>query len=93
MLGGGIYRGHEGVVQWWVDWRREWTDYEIEVVRLEDVGDRVFTAERSQAKGKRSGASVNFETYSVWTLRDGRIVRWQGYESETEALEAAGLSE
>jgi hypothetical protein len=30
MLGGGIYHGHEGVLQWIVDWRREWTDYVME---------------------------------------------------------------
>lgn len=33
-LGGGTYRGHEGVLQWWVDWRAEWIDYE----RAEPLG-------------------------------------------------------
>jgi hypothetical protein len=32
----------------------------------------------------------------VWQVsewRDGRVVRWQMYEAEEQALEAAGLSE
>jgi hypothetical protein len=33
------------------------------------------------------------ETYSLWTLRDGNLVRWEGFASEAEALEAAGMSE
>jgi ketosteroid isomerase-like protein len=93
MLGGGTYRGHEGVLEWFVDWRREWTKYEAEVIRFEDLGDRVFTVERNRATGKRSGIAVDMETFSVWTLRDGKVVRWEGYASENEALEAAGLSE
>jgi hypothetical protein len=29
----------------------------------------------------------------VWTLQDGRLVRWLGFTDRDEALEAAGLSE
>ena len=93
MLGGGTYHGHEGVLQWFVDWRQEWTEYEFEIVRFQDLGDRVLTVERNRATGKRSGIPVDMETFSLWTLRNGKVARWQGYVSETEALEAAGLTE
>ena len=93
MPGGGTYRGHEGVLQWVVDWRREWIDYELELERVEELGDRVMTVERSRAKGKRSGVDVDMRTYSLWSLRDGKVVRWQGFPSEDAALGAAGLSE
>ncbi len=91
--GFGTYHGHEGVVQHLVDWRQAWTDYEMEIERVEDLGDQVMTIERNRAKGKRSGVGVDMRTYSLWKLRDGKVVRWQGYASEDEALEAAGLSE
>ncbi len=93
MLDGRTYHGHRGVLQWVVDWRAAWTDYELEVERLEDLGDQVLTIERNRATGKRSGVGVDMQTFSVWTLRDGKVVRWQGYASEEEALEAVGLSE
>jgi ketosteroid isomerase-like protein len=44
---------------------------------------------RVRAIGKRSGAEVDMKTFSLWTLRDGKLVRWQGYPSEEEAHEAA----
>ena len=91
MPDGKTYHGHEGVLQWVVDWRQEWTDYELDVLRVHDLGDRVVTVERNRATGKRSGVGVDMQTVSLWTLRDGKIVRWQGYASEAEALEAAGL--
>jgi ketosteroid isomerase-like protein len=93
MLGGGIYRGHEGVLQWFVDWRREWTDYVMEVESYEDLGDQVLTIERNRATGKRSGVAVDMRTTSLWTLRDGKVTRWEGFPSEEEARKAAGLSE
>jgi ketosteroid isomerase-like protein len=93
MLGGGTYHGHEGVLQWVVEWRREWTDYELDVERFEDLGDQVLTFERNRAIGKRSGVEVDMQTVSLWTLRDGKVARWQGFASEAEALEAAGLSD
>jgi ketosteroid isomerase-like protein len=89
--GGGVYRGHEGVLQWWVDWRAEWIDYELELELLEPVGDHVLSVERSRATGKRSGVRVDLESSSLWTLRDGKVIRWEGYASEADARRAAGL--
>jgi uncharacterized protein len=93
MPGGKTYRGHEGVLEWVVDWRQEWTDYELEIERIDDLGDQVLSVERNRATGKRSGVAVDMETYSLWTLRDGKLIRWEGFASEAEALEAAGLRE
>lgn len=84
------YHGHAGVLQWVVDWRAEWGDYELEVVKTEDLGDQVLTVERNRATGKRSGVEVDMETYSLWTFREGKVVRWQGFASEEEARAAAG---
>ena len=93
MLGGGIYHGHDGVLQWFVDWRREWSDYVMEVENYEDLGDQVLTIERNRATGKRSGVAVDMRTTSLWTLRDGKVIRWEGFPGEEEARKAAGLSE
>ncbi|MFN2616721.1 MAG: nuclear transport factor 2 family protein [Thermoleophilaceae bacterium] len=88
---GGQWRGHEGVIRWFTDFRREWTDYEMTLDRLEDLGERVLTVESHRATGKRSGVSLDIRTASIWTVRDGKVVRWQGFRHEHEALEAAGL--
>ena len=90
---GKTYHGHEGVLQWVVDWRQEWTDYELEVLRFHDLGDRVLTVERNRAIGKRSGVGVDMQTVSLWTLREGKVARWEGFATEEEALEAARMRE
>ena len=93
MPGGRTYHGHEGVLQWVVDWRAEWADYELEIERVEDLGDQVMTAERNKATGKRSGVEVDMRTFSLWSFRDGKVIRWQGFPTEEAALETAGLAE
>lgn len=63
---------------------------ESEIERIEDLGERVLTVERSRATGKRSRVGVDMRTASLWTLRDGKVIRCQGYASDANAFEAAG---
>jgi ketosteroid isomerase-like protein len=74
MPDGRTYHGHEGVLQWVVDWGQEWTDYELDVLRYRDLGDRVVTVERNRATGKRSGVVVDAsqrQGRSLAGIRDG----------------------
>jgi hypothetical protein len=36
---------------------------------------------------------TSWDIWQVWTVRDGKAIRGQGFTSEDKALEAAGLSE
>lgn len=83
------YHGHQGVLRWFTDWRAEWIDYELDLQRVEPLADRVLTVERNRATGKQSGVQVDMESFSLWTLRAGKVVRWQGYASEDEVRRAA----
>jgi ketosteroid isomerase-like protein len=88
-----VQRGPEG-------WRRvnemfwgEFDDPHIETHEMIDAGDQVFTSFTLSGRGKHSGVETTWEAFSVWTVRDGRVVRWLGFTDRAEALEAAGLSE
>lgn len=58
-----------------------------------DAGDQVVFIFRMTAKGRGSGVEVKRRDGMVWTLRDGQVIRTDYYNSEAQALEAAGLSE
>jgi hypothetical protein len=45
------------------------------------------------ARGKTSGVEVDMRHWHVWTLRDGKAVRWRVLSTRAEALEAVGMSE
>jgi len=48
---------------------------------------------RHTARGKQSGVPIEHENGDLFTLRDGKIVRYEAYWNRADALEAAGLSE
>jgi ketosteroid isomerase-like protein len=60
---------------------------------LMDGGDAVVAHQRSDVRGRASGAEVELDYWVVVTFQDGRIVREAWFEDRAEALEAAGLSE
>lgn len=58
-----------------------------------DAGDRVVVLQREYQRGKGSGIELVIDTATIVDLRDGRVVRLQGYVNPAEALEAVGLSQ
>ena len=69
-----------------------WDEHRIEPQEFIDAGDRVVVLQREYQRSK-SGVELVIDTATIFDLRDGRIVRMQGYMNPAEALEAAGLSE
>jgi len=69
-----------------------WDEHRIEPQEFIDAGDRVVVFQREYQRSK-GGAELVIDTASILDLRDGRIVRMQGYMNPAEAVEAAGLSE
>jgi hypothetical protein len=90
---GGSYRGHDGTREWWNDLLGVFPDFRIEVVWVRDAGDLTVSELRNSAHGEGSAAPLEEFVWQVSEWRDGLVVGWQMYETEQEALEAAGLRE
>ena len=88
---GQVYRGHEGVAEAMRVWVGAWEDWKFEVQEIIDAGDRVLLIARESGRGKGSGIEIDQPNFIVFTLRDGKIVRWQGFVHRDAALEATGL--
>ena len=90
----GVYRGIEGVRLYWRTWVAAWEmrHFDFEVL---DAGDRVVALFNHQVmRGRSTGIDVVVPKYAaVMTIRDGLVVHWKLYMSQSEALEAVGLSE
>ena len=53
-------------------------------------GGRVFMFSLERLIG-REGIELTQDAWTIFTLRDGEVVRWQAFWDEATALEAVGL--
>lgn len=69
-----------------------WDEHRIEPQEFVDAGDRVVVLQREYQRSK-SGVELVADTATILDVRDGRLVRIQGYMKPAEALAAAQLKE
>jgi ketosteroid isomerase-like protein len=91
LLAGSSYTGYDGVRRFWTDFLSAWDEYEVEPVEFIDQGDQVAVIMRMTARTKE--LEIDELWSSLSTLRDGKVVRVQGFTNRDGALEAARLSD
>jgi ketosteroid isomerase-like protein len=69
-----------------------WDERRLEADEYIDAGDEVVVLLHEYRRGKGSGVELESETAVLCSVRDGRVVRIQGYMDRGAALEAAGVS-
>jgi ketosteroid isomerase-like protein len=81
------YHGHEGVLEAFSRWLDQWDEYDAEAESFEDHGDDVFVVARERGRGQ-SGATVEARLYLIYTMRDGKILRYREFYDEDAARAA-----
>jgi ketosteroid isomerase-like protein len=89
--GGKTYRGFDGFRESWLDWLAPYAEYRTEVEEAIDCGERVLLLQSSSGRLEGSTKEVKLAPAVVYTVRDGKIVRFEPYADRAEALEAVGL--
>jgi ketosteroid isomerase-like protein len=87
----GAYRGHEDVRRWWKEALETLPDFQVEAREIRDLGDVVLVHGRLHGHGAGSGASFDREYWGIFRCRNRRVSWWHAFQSEAEALEAAGV--
>jgi ketosteroid isomerase-like protein len=90
---GRTWRGRDGVRQGVASFLGTWIDYHYEVRNLIDCGNEVLVEGWQRGRGRGSGVEVSESIYTVWTVRDGSVIRQRMFRDRAEAAGAAGLSE
>jgi ketosteroid isomerase-like protein len=70
-----------------------WDEIRFRPERFIGMANRVVVLQHEFRRGSGSGIEVETDTAAIFEVRNGRVVRIQGYMDRAEALEAAGLSE
>ena len=89
----GGYRRHDGIRRWWAQLLGTFPDFQVEIREVRDLGEFVLLALRLRGHGAESDTPLDAAVWHVNQFRDGKVIRWHVYSSESEALEAVELGE
>jgi ketosteroid isomerase-like protein len=84
-------KGKEAFTRLSQDFREVWERIQVDVSRLEPIGDTVVVTGAWDSRGQMSGLDGVIPFGIVLTLRDGLVVRQQWFMDPDEARRAAGL--
>jgi uncharacterized protein len=86
-----VSRGRDEVLRFFRRFLGVWEDYEVQFEEFIPAGDDVVVFVRESGVGRGSGVRVEHAWTQLWTVRDGRMVRFRAFSDRSEALAAAGL--
>jgi ketosteroid isomerase-like protein len=93
LTGTTTYHGIDRVAAATLDFFKAWDWYQQEAEELIEIGDDVVAITRTHARMKGSELEVEQKIGEVWTLRDGKVIRYKAYDTPAEARGAAGLAD
>jgi ketosteroid isomerase-like protein len=85
--------GHEGFVENIKGLTDVFEDIEIVPEDFVEVGDELVVSIFTAGHGRSSGIRIENRIVHVWTIRDGKAVRFRVYPTKEQALAAVGLVE
>jgi ketosteroid isomerase-like protein len=66
-----------------------WESWQMEPERITPLGDQVAVVVRYRARGRSSGVEVEGRESALFTLRDGKVVRYEWFHEPDDAYAAA----
>ena len=87
------YRGHTGLRRWWEDLAEAFGDFDLELDEMLEVDDeRVLTTQRFVGHFRATEIPFDGLWASILWVKDGKVVRAEGYLSKRRAMRAAGIA-
>jgi ketosteroid isomerase-like protein len=86
-----VFRGRDGVAAWYPETFDSWAEMRAEPQHFLDAGERTVVVFGLHARVPGGKVDLDAEIAHVVTIRDGRIVKLDGYDAPGAALSAVGL--
>ncbi len=89
----GVHHGRDTFETFLRSWLESFDDFRIEPEEIVEDDDRLIALVHQSGTGRASGVEVEVRIAHVWTVLDGRAVRWQSYPSREAALASVAVTE
>ena len=87
-----VYRGHEGLRQWFADLREAWELQDHTPLEVVDAGDTLAFLCRVRLRARTTGLEIDSRLGQVFWMENGLIVRERDFAEWDDALGLIGLS-
>ncbi len=88
---GGVFKGYEAVLNGvFAKIGAEWDNFTAHVDEFIDAGDIVVTLGTDSAIYKATGKKMIAPTASIWTLKNGKVVKFRQYIDTLAVVNAIG---
>jgi uncharacterized protein len=81
----GTHRGRDSFERFFRGWIESFDGFRVDQERVVQRGDQLVAVVRQTGTGRSSGVRVETRLAHVWTVADGRAVRWEAV-AEPEAV-------
>jgi ketosteroid isomerase-like protein len=89
-----VHHGVESMGRAWAEWLDAFDAFSVFAESFRDAGDKVVVEQIFRGKGKGSGVPIDeMPGAAVLTLRDGKVIRFEGYTTLEAALDSAGIAD
>jgi ketosteroid isomerase-like protein len=87
-----VHRGVESMGRAWAEWLGAFDEFSVTGEEFHDGGDKVVVGQIFRGKGKVSGIPIDeIPGAAVFTLRGGKVTRFEGHTTLEAALASAGI--
>ena len=85
-----VYRGPQGIEQYWRDLDDLFEGSHVRIESLEELGRGFVLFEgRVSARGRASGVPLDTHIWGLWQIRDGRVLHGTAFRTREDAVAAA----
>ena len=82
-----VYRGHQGLRDYWRSWLSAWDTVHFEAGEVVAVGNHVVQFQRQRVRGRHSGIELEVPIYvQVWSFRGEKIAAMRFFADPDEAM-------
>ena len=82
----GAHRGRDSFVSFFRGWLESFEGFRVEPERIVTRGDELVVIVRQTGIGRSSGVPVETRLVHVWTVAEGKAVRWEAVADPDAAL-------
>jgi ketosteroid isomerase-like protein len=86
------YHGHDGLRRWWDDLAEAFGEFDVKLEEVMAIDEeRVLSTQRFVGQFRTTDIPFDGLWAAILWIRDGRVVRAQGFLSKRRAMRAAGM--